>query len=157
MIKNYNFNISEEEKRQILNLHESRTKRHYLINEQKTPFNDAIEKENVRKIQYKLGFKDQALDGKLGINTYNAIMAKLTGTPEKEEENKDLIKTPDEIEAEEKATAEKTAAEKLAAEKLAAEKEASEKLAAEKTAAEKLAAEKLATQDDGIFNPAAPD
>lgn len=34
MIKNYNFNISEEEKRQILNLHESRTKRHYLINEQ---------------------------------------------------------------------------------------------------------------------------
>jgi hypothetical protein len=34
MIKNYNFNIAEEEKKQILNLHESRTKRHYLINEQ---------------------------------------------------------------------------------------------------------------------------
>lgn len=52
MIKNYNFNISEEEKRQILSLHESRTKRHYLINEQqKTAFNDAIEKENVRLIQ----------------------------------------------------------------------------------------------------------
>ena len=40
MIKNYNFNISEEEKRQILNLHESRTKRHYLINE---VFNPTIE------------------------------------------------------------------------------------------------------------------
>ena len=37
MIKNYNFNIAEEEKRQILSLHESRTKRHYLINEVYNP------------------------------------------------------------------------------------------------------------------------
>jgi len=43
MIKNYNFNISEEEKRQILNLHESRTKRHYLINEQSDVYNPTIE------------------------------------------------------------------------------------------------------------------
>ena len=37
MIKNYNINIAEEEKRQILSLHESRTKRHYLINEVYNP------------------------------------------------------------------------------------------------------------------------
>jgi len=81
MIKNYNFNISEEEKRQILNLHESRTKRHYLINEQqKTPFNDAIEKANVIKIQTQLGFTGADLDGKLGPKTLAAITAKLTGT-----------------------------------------------------------------------------
>ena len=43
MIKNYNFNIAEEEKRQILSLHESRTKRHYLINEQSDVYNPTIE------------------------------------------------------------------------------------------------------------------
>ena len=43
MINNYNFNISEEEKRQILNLHESRTKRHYLINEQSDVINPTFE------------------------------------------------------------------------------------------------------------------
>ena len=43
MIKNYNFNITEEEKRQILSLHESRTKRHYLINEQSDVYNPTIE------------------------------------------------------------------------------------------------------------------
>ena len=138
MIKNYNFNISEEEKRQILNLHESRTKRHYLINEQKTPFNDAIEKENVRKIQYKLGFKDQALDGKLGINTFNAIMAKLT------DKAAAVGETP-----EEKLAAEKAAAEKLASGGgTAEEKAAADKLAAEKAAAEKLAADNFKKDDD---------
>jgi len=80
MIKNYNFNISEEEKRQILNLHESRTKRHYLINEQKIRFNDAMELENVKKIQAQLGFTGADLDGKLGPKTLAAITAKLTGT-----------------------------------------------------------------------------
>ena len=43
MIQNYNFNITEEEKRQILSLHESRTKRHYLINEQSDVYNPTIE------------------------------------------------------------------------------------------------------------------
>jgi len=44
MIKNYNFNIAEEEKRQILSLHESRTKNHYLINEQSQQLNPTFEK-----------------------------------------------------------------------------------------------------------------
>lgn len=35
MIKNYNFNVSSEEKSKILNLHESATKNHYLTTEQK--------------------------------------------------------------------------------------------------------------------------
>ena len=43
MIKNYNFNISEEEKKQILSLNESRTKRHYLINEKSDVYNPTIE------------------------------------------------------------------------------------------------------------------
>ena len=80
MIKNYNFNISEEEKKQILSLHESRTKRHYLINEQRIPFNDEIEKKFVKQIQAQLGFSEADRDGKLGPKTYAAITAKLTGT-----------------------------------------------------------------------------
>ena len=124
MIKNYNFNISEEEKKQILSLHESRTKRHYLINEQqKTAFNDEIEKKYVKQIQSELGFKDQSLDGKLGPKTYAAIMAKLTGT-----------------------TDDKKAADKLAADKLAADK-----LAADKLAADKLAADKLTDPSDTTY------
>jgi hypothetical protein len=35
MIKNYNFNVSSEEKSKILSLHESATKNHYLTTEQK--------------------------------------------------------------------------------------------------------------------------
>ena len=92
MIKNYNFNISEEEKKQILNLHESRTKRHYLINEQKIPFNDAIELENVKKIQAQLGFTGADLDGKLGPKTLAAITAKLTSPAA--EVKKDDVVTP---------------------------------------------------------------
>jgi len=58
---------------------ESRTKRNYLINEQqKTPFNDTIELENVKKIQAQLGFTGADLDGKLGPKTLAAITAKLT-------------------------------------------------------------------------------
>ena len=138
MIKNYNFNISEEEKKQILSLHESRTKRHYLINEQKTPFNDEIEKKYVKQIQSQLKFTGADLDGKLGINTYNAIMDKLTGTT-------------DNTKAADKLAADKLAADKLAADKLAASggtpdgtKAAADKLAADKLAADKLAADKLA-------------
>ena len=91
MIKNYNFNISEEEKRQILNLHESRTKRHYLINEQKIHFNDAIEMENVKKIQAQLGFTGADLDGKLGPKTLAAITAKLT-SPAAEVKKDNVVK-----------------------------------------------------------------
>ena len=170
MIKNYNFNISEEEKRQILNLHESRTKRHYLINEQKIPFNDAMELENVKKIQSQLGFTGADLDGKLGPKTLAAITAKLTGATA-------VGGTPEEKAAAEKAAAEKlasgggtpeekAAADKLAADKLASggtseEKAAADKLAAEKAAAEKLAAEKLTAEktagDDSFLNPGSPD
>ena len=58
---------------------ESRTKRHYLINEQqKTPFNSAMQLDNVKKIQAQLGFTGADLDGKLGPKTFAAITAKLT-------------------------------------------------------------------------------
>ena len=156
MIKNYNFNISEEEKKQILSLHESRTKRHYLINEQRIPFNDEIEKKYVKQIQSELGFKDQSLDGKLGPKTYAAIMAKLTGTTD------DTKAAADKAAAEKAAAAKvasgggtpeeiKAAADKAAAEKAAADKLASDKLAADKLAADKLAADKLTDPSDTTY------
>ena len=105
MIKNYNFNISEEEKRQILNLHESRTKRHYLINEQKIPFNDAMEKDNVINIQTQLGFTGADLDGKLGPKTLAAITAKLT-SPAAEVKKDDVVPQGAEVKKDDKVTPE---------------------------------------------------
>ena len=70
--------LTPEQIAKLENDHESRTKRHYLINEQKIPFNNAMERENVKKIQAQLGFTGADLDGKLGPKTLAAITAKLT-------------------------------------------------------------------------------
>jgi len=74
--------LTPEQIAKLENDHESRTKRHYLINEQKIPFNNAMERENVKKIQAQLGFTGADLDGKLGPKTLAAITAKLTSPDE---------------------------------------------------------------------------
>jgi murein L,D-transpeptidase YcbB/YkuD len=87
MIKNYNFNIAEEEKRQILSLHESRTKRHYLINEQSDVYNPTIEqaklfvdKVNAYKAKNPNGAALQ--DAKL-MNSYQIALNKISENPSK--------------------------------------------------------------------------
>ena len=87
MIKNYNFNIAEEEKRQILSLHESRTKRHYLINEQSDVYNPTIEqaklfvdKVNAYKAKNPNGAALQ--DAKL-MNSYQIALNKISENPAK--------------------------------------------------------------------------
>ena len=92
MIKNYNFNIAEEEKRQILSLHESRTKRHYLINEQSDVYNPTIEqaklfvdKVNAYKAKNPNGAALQ--DAKL-MNSYQIALNKISENPAKPVQSK---------------------------------------------------------------------
>jgi peptidoglycan hydrolase-like protein with peptidoglycan-binding domain len=79
------FNLTQEERSRILNLHETSTKNQYLdvINEQVTPFDHKgkmIEIQNILKTKGYTVSKDGNPDGKFGPLTYSALTAALQGS-----------------------------------------------------------------------------
>lgn len=80
------FNLTQEERNRILNLHETSTKNQYLdvINEQVTPFDHKgkmIEIQNLLKTKGYSVSKDGNPDGRFGPLTYSALTAALQGSP----------------------------------------------------------------------------
>jgi len=80
------FNLTQEERNRILNLHETSTKNQYLdvINEQVTPFDHKgkmIEIQNLLKTKGYTVSKDGNPDGRFGPLTYSALTTALQGSP----------------------------------------------------------------------------